>query len=519
MPRDAMCVGPFPPSSAEIPSGLQTRKQSILNAMKAASQLLVRSMSRDVRSKIPSAFKVAASLPLAVWLAAAASPKAAQASIVTITITGTVSGGEDQHGYFIPAGSVFAGQNFLLTYTFNDQKGAPGPSGNPAESTFASTPSSNPGTAVLVIGGKEFAWGVLPVSSISSSILKFVPPYSNGNYQVNVGELYGVPLGGGSTGSGSSAVQMSISPAAGTVLTTHVNWEASFSNWNLLTSAWGHFGIVRSVFTGGVGYSDEIDVQGYLYPTTITVVGPTTCSSANVSLSHGGFTGGKYIQYMQALFAAPDSKTLPEFYEQECGFESLNWQQQITVDPGGALLQPNDPEPLIASGNVAYSTGVVSIVASPSNGLCKLSWASCSLIAPPSYYDPPSGGYVGGIDTYPFYYPPQFLAPASYCTVATIPGLGPNYCPGSFADAVNSANTTFAFFDAPLRTSLPGDPAATNPPTRSFLQFTTSLVGVSTQPIPGSVSCGPGSKKSCTILYSWNWNTTFNGKTGGVSLR
>jgi hypothetical protein len=220
---------------------------------------------------------------------------------------------------------------------------------------------------------------------------------------------------------------------------------------------------------------------------------------------------------MVAQFS-PHSSTLPN-YEAACGFDYLNWQQQITTDPGGGSgthVQPNDPGPLIASGNVVYNDGVLTIVATSSNGLCISNWSGCSLVAPPSYYDPPFGGYkASDFNPYPFYYPypSDFFIPGGTettgCTVI-ITILDEALCP-PFPYVVSLDNTTLSFEDAPSRESLPAG---------GFLALTTTLVGVSSQSSPGSVSCGPMSGLYCTPLYSWQWTSTFDDETGagGVTL-
>jgi hypothetical protein len=68
---------------------------------------------------------------------------------------------------------------------------------------------------------------------------------------------------------------------------------------------------------------------------------------------------------------------------------------------------------------------------------------------------------------------------------------------------VNSSNTTFTFQDGPGRTSFRGVPPATNPPAGQFLAFKTAFVGV----------VGAGVTRKIYPLFSWTWNTTFNGET------
>lgn len=80
--------------------------------------------------------------------------------------------------------------------------------------------------------------------------------------------------------------------------------------------------------------------------------------------------------------------------------------------------------------------------------------------------------------------------------------------------------TTLSFVDDPSDHALSGeDPAvSTNPySTGKYLGYSTKLVGVSEQPNQGSVPCDPTGKSAnsvrfCTTLYSWTWNSTFNGQ-------
>jgi hypothetical protein len=69
---------------------------------------------------------------------------------------------------------------------------------------------------------------------------------------------------------------------------------------------------------------------------------------------------GQSIQYMLAEFVAPqpnnpNSTSALLAYAKACGFDSFNWQQLVTHDPGGSRVQPVDPQPLIASGNVLFN--------------------------------------------------------------------------------------------------------------------------------------------------------------------
>jgi hypothetical protein len=139
------------------------------------------------------------------------------------------------------------------------------------------------------------------------------------------------------------------------------------------------------------------------------------------------------------------------------------------------------------------------------------------MTAAPPYFDPPFKGWsppsgYGTFDVYPFFYP---VTPSSgECTIASAP------CP-PFPLIVSSDGTTLSFADDPGNLALSGQQPSPNP-TGNFLAFSTSLVGVSSQAIPGSVSCGPSVTGSssvnyyCTNMYSWTWISTRRGTAGGV---
>jgi uncharacterized repeat protein (TIGR03803 family) len=186
-------------------------------------------------------------------------------------------------------------------------------------------------------------------------------------------------------------------------------------------------------------------------------------------------------QYMQATFIPPNSETLVQ-YAAACNFDHFNWQQQITILPGPSPFFPNEPF-LMNPENLA-----------PDN----------SLMAPPPFFDPPQGGYTYlpiGYDPFPFYYPSAALAPGVACTIrkkGTIGGCPP------FPFVVNGAGTTLSMVDAPADHNFLGLDASPNPVPGEFMAFSSGLVGVDFQGNPHT-------------LHSWNWNSTFNGKAGGVS--
>jgi hypothetical protein len=209
-------------------------------------------------------------------------------------------------------------------------------------------------------------------------------------------------------------------------------------------------------------------------------------------------TLGTVSKYMEASFTPPPilgnpNPSLTE-YASYCEFTSFDWQQQITVLPAGDnAVQPNNPGPLIASGNVVYLDAIVS----PTDGHCVADWTNCSLIAPPAFADPPEGGYTyqPGFNPYPFYYPllDFFAYPDLYCTTAS------GGCP-PFSYQVSSDGKTLSFVDGPQNQTLP------NPPVPGqFQAFKTSLVGVD-------------ANENAHPLSTWTWNMTYNGTTGAVAV-
>lgn len=244
----------------------------------------------------------------------------------------------------------------------------------------------------------------------------------------------------------------------------------------------GDFGTGSEVLFGGTsaGSRSDTELKTLCYNTTTS----SSCSGCQVTVRPVAQDPGP--QYMKATFVAPNPSTLLD-YARACGYSSFDWQQKITVDPGGSTIRPNNPS--LIPQNIAPDG---------------------SLIAPPPYYDPPSGGYTGGVYTnfapynpYPFYYPSypsDYFTPGTVCTI-------PNsvFCPLILPFVVSSDGTTLSFLDAPAHLNLSGETPATNPHGK-FLGFSTSLVGV--------VKDNAGNVTNITSLYSWTWNSTFNGSAG-----
>lgn len=240
------------------------------------------------------------------------------------------------------------------------------------------------------------------------------------------------------------------------------------------------------VGTGSYNFTVQVtDSAGGLatQPLTLVVQCPVF-----VNLS---FTAGP--QYMIGQFTAPNSSdssaTRLLDYAADCNFVFFNWQQMWTTLPPVSNLEPVNPGPLVASGNVVYTP--LGIPGPPS--VCLLAWLSdCYLTAPPAFYDPPSGGYIPKgnkplFNPYPFsYYQIETTTPGGYCTL-------PGHCP-AYPDVLSLDGTTLTFLD---------DPAIHELQSGQFVAFQTSLVGVDNQGNPHT-------------LYYWNWHSTFNGTAGGT---
>jgi hypothetical protein len=242
----------------------------------------------------------------------------------------------------------------------------------------------------------------------------------------------------------------------------------------------------------------------------ITATGSTPLSTCQVSVHPAPASYGiTPAPFMQATFVAPTGAMLTD-YAKTCHFEYFDWQQQITVDPGEKAVWPQNPSNVPNNVFPDPSCAMLTSVEFPLN--------NCLLVAGPAlqtniygnyppYYDPPKGGYAGGVyaslavpfNPYPFSYYPETVTSLGNCTL-TIPR---DFCPpnGNFPFILSSDKTTLTFLDAPAHRSLPGDPPSTTPMAGHFIAFSTALVGVD----------GTGSAQT---LFSWTWNSTFNGMAG-----
>src|SRR5579883_2080060 len=153
-------------------------------------------------------------------LAFAALACTAQAHIITITITGTISSGDDLTGVFLSGCTQYnpcslAGQPFTLVFTFDDSLGQQ--FFGTGISYIQATAASNPGTAVLTIHGNsfEFAAPGRP-APITSSVQSDAPPARDDAYSVSASD-------------DGSSVAGTLNPAAGYSFGNSADWRTSFS--------------------------------------------------------------------------------------------------------------------------------------------------------------------------------------------------------------------------------------------------------------------------------------------------
>jgi hypothetical protein len=170
---------------------------------------------------------------------------------------------------------------------------------------------------------------------------------------------------------------------------------------------------------------------------------------------------------MNATFTPTTTNGLPmglAAAEMACGFTGFNWQQQIT-SLSASLFVPNTPyPPAVSLQNIAP------------NG---------TLVAPPSFYDPPQGGYQNEPSTafsFPFFWSSTELNRLIPCT----------------KDSAVETGNQLRFQDCPAN---PIYWPLAAPPT----SFTTSLVGVLPSGLPSA------------RLFTWTWQSDFGGYVIGGS--
>lgn len=188
----------------------------------------------------------------------------ARASQIVTTIAGSVLQGTDTSGnpsgLFALPHTDLTGRNFLLTFTFDDTKGTESdtfccaPSPVLAKSDRSGSGASSPGNAVLEIGGVAYTY---PTSTASEVYRTGGPLLSSAYYYVSVQDQ---------TINDSNVIAL-VYPDVGTILTPDVNWETSFSDFNL--GGQGVYSFNINVKTSS-GY---LSASGTLEATSITVVG------------------------------------------------------------------------------------------------------------------------------------------------------------------------------------------------------------------------------------------------------
>jgi hypothetical protein len=190
----------------------------------------------------------------AVFLLAAALPAAAQAATITVTITGTT--GEIKVG----EGPIFGhssyqkippGDPFVLTYTFDDERGKQAISeisgDTIAQSEIENTTLTSPGTnAVLQIGSAVWEFGASTRSKVT-----FRTSTSSKSEQFVF-----------TTQAGSNLVSSQIIPAKGGYWPKNGDWRSSFTSTSLEGST--------ASFSAD---NDRVSASGSLVPSAITVTG------------------------------------------------------------------------------------------------------------------------------------------------------------------------------------------------------------------------------------------------------
>jgi hypothetical protein len=231
----------------------------------------------------------------------------ADASTVTITVTGTVFTGTDYTNIFgLGTNAGLSGQQFNLVYTFDDTKGqqtvsqTPGTS-SPCGSTIQNVGLSNPGTAVLQIGKGTWTFGQLS-GDVASSLSERVAGACLGTPSValdGVGQNDGVASSVADTSSGGTpdasvdSVETTIMLAAGTFPATGLSWENALSNSQFLYS----IPLINNANAFAIAVSDEQTgmpsalALGTLTPASITVSGAASPPPA-------GSTGSTPLQFV-----------------------------------------------------------------------------------------------------------------------------------------------------------------------------------------------------------------------------
>ncbi len=287
----------------------------------------------------------------AVFILGAVLPAAAQAATITVTITGTT--GEIKVG----EGPIFGhssyqkippGNPFVLTYTFDDERGKQTISeisgDTITQSEIENTPPSSPGTnAVLQIGSAVWEFGASTRSKITLQTSA-----SSKNEQIVF-----------TTQAGSNRVSSQIVPAKGGYWPKNGDWRSSFTSTSLEGST--------------ISFSadnDRVSASGSLIPSVITVTGidldgqwlraPTTAGGPGLpnwerrwQLAHASPHGGYIVEEVTRtiLGTKPDGSAITP--------SSIKYWQAWQV-PAGSNAPENAldsfPPPVGSTGEDSIST-------------------------------------------------------------------------------------------------------------------------------------------------------------------
>jgi hypothetical protein len=238
---------------------------------------------------------------------------AARASIVTITITGTVSSG------VVVSGGSLVGQAFTLVATFDDTKGLQQGYGN-CGTDLATSDGSSPGTAILQIGALSWSFGNGPSGTVESSTTREVPGCPQ---QAGVGLAIEDNVAG--------SIEAIVTPVAGVL--TDMNWEHPFSTTQIASSLITFDALGSAQRALGILQANSITVGGPMSssgPTGLRFFPVKPCRVADTRNATGSFGGPELGAGSSREFDIPQSA---------CAIPSsaVAYSLNVTVVPDGAL--------------------------------------------------------------------------------------------------------------------------------------------------------------------------------------
>jgi hypothetical protein len=228
----------------------------------------------------------------------------ADASIVTITVTGTVYTGTDFTGYFgLGVNANLSGQKFTEVYTFDDTKGQQANAQIPGEavpcgSSIQNVGLSNPGTAVLQIGTGSWTFGQQSgdiAKSLAERVLglcPFVP--ESGVFGVSTDDgiyTYVSDTNTASLDGTTDEIEVGLQLAAGTIPATAYSWEGSLSSSQVVLGNTQSANLFAFQTAQNSGDLITNYASGTLTPETITI-------SSGGSPPPGGSPGSNALQFV-----------------------------------------------------------------------------------------------------------------------------------------------------------------------------------------------------------------------------